>query len=130
MPDYKKTLTDMREMWEAYELHGLDMEGNPFRCEQSVKPTAAIVMVLNGHAALRFCIEENERLREGRNRRMQRLEGLVRGFRSVGEPLFAAYLKTVTILTPTALHLIRGARMVLDQAAAFKPGGGHRVDPA
>lgn len=120
MTDYKKTLAEMHEMWEAYELHGLDMEGNPFRCEQSVRPTAAIVMVLNGHAALRSCIVENERLCEGRNRRLQRLEGLVRGLRCIGEPLFAGYLKSVQVLTPQVLHLIRGARAVLDQAAALR----------
>lgn len=194
---YKATLGDMRKMWERYELWGLDMDGNPFReClnSESVKPTDAIVMVLNAHAALRSCLTELEEYHQNDAARVvmlkaekgevtvevrdefvrgltalmagwfedtggvnyvelcafhehlgpftmtvqrtlgktphqigdevraenERLRGLVRGLRRVGGPLFAGYLKSVQVLTPQALHLIRGARTVLDQAAAVK----------
>jgi hypothetical protein len=191
---YKATLADMLKMWEAYELHGLDMEGNPFRGEESVRPTAAIVMVLNGHGALRSCLTQLEEYHQNDAARVVvlkaekgevtvevrddfvrgltalmagwfedaggvnyvelrafherlgpftmtvqrtlgktpheigdelraenlRLRGLVRGLQRVGEPLFAGYLKSVRFLTAQALHLIRGARNVLNQAAAFK----------
>jgi len=191
---YRATLGEMLKMWEAYELHGLDMEGNPFRCEESVRPTAAIVMVLNGHGALRSCLREIEEYHQNDAARIvvlkaekgevtvevrdefvrgltalmagwfddaggvnyvelrafherlgpftmtvqrtlgktphqigdevraenKRLRGLVRGLQRTGEPLFAGYLKSIQVLTAQALHLIRRARTVLDQAAAFK----------
>ena len=194
MTDYKATLAEMRQMWNAYELHGLDMEGNPYRCEESVKPTAAIVMVLNGHGALYSCLAELEEYHQNDAARVvvlkaekgevtvevrdefvrgltalmagwfddaggvnyvelrafherlgpftmtvqrtlgktphqigdelraenERLKGLVRGLRRVGEELFAGYLKSVQVETAQVHHLIRAARTVLDQAAALK----------
>jgi hypothetical protein len=192
--DYKATLADMLKMWEAYELHGLDMDGNPSRCEESVRPTAAILMVVRGYAALRSCLTQLEEYHQNDAARVvvlkaekgevtvevrdefvrgltalmagwfeeaggvnyvelrafherlgpftmtvqrtlgktphqigdelraenNRLRGLVRGLQRIGEPLFAGYLKGVQVLTAQALHLIRGARNVLNQAAALK----------
>lgn len=58
--DLRVTKAKLLAMWEAYELHGLDMEGNPFRSPESVSPIAAIVAVLDAHAAVAHALSRLE----------------------------------------------------------------------